>query len=86
MERSGKEAVVQAITAKFDRMTSAVFLDFKGLDVATVSKLRDDFLATSLPFSEINLHWGILQDDRFIDYAKFDVCLWPESELLPGSP
>jgi large subunit ribosomal protein L10 len=43
MERAGKEAVVKTITEKFDRMTSAVFLDFKGMDVATVSKLRDEF-------------------------------------------
>src|SRR5271154_353013 len=43
MERANKETVVKAISEKFERMTSAVFLDFKGLDVATVSKLRDEF-------------------------------------------
>ena len=43
MERTQKEVVVGSIKEKFDRMTSAVFLDFKGLDVATVSKLRDEF-------------------------------------------
>ena len=32
-----------AIKEKFDKMTSAVFLDFKGLNVEAVSKLRDEF-------------------------------------------
>jgi len=43
MERAQKETVVGSVKEKFDRMTSAVFLDFKGLNVATVSKLRDEF-------------------------------------------
>src|ERR1700744_1094047 len=50
MERANKETVVKAITAKFERMTSAVFLDFKGLDVATVSKLRDEFRKSGVEY------------------------------------
>ena len=53
MERSGKEAVVQTIAAKFDRMTSAVFLDFKGLSVATVSRLRDDFRKSGVEYKVV---------------------------------
>lgn len=43
MERAQKESIVGTIKEKFDRMTSAVFVDFKGLNVETVSKLRDEF-------------------------------------------
>ena len=53
MERANKEVVVKAITEKFDRMTSAVFLDFKGLDVATVSKLRDEFRKSGVEYKVV---------------------------------
>jgi len=53
MERAHKETVIKAITAKFDRMTSAVFLDFKGLDVATVSKLRDEFRKSGVEYKVV---------------------------------
>jgi large subunit ribosomal protein L10 len=53
MERAHKETVVKAITAKFDRMTSVVFLDFKGLDVATVSKLRDEFRKSGVEYKVV---------------------------------
>jgi len=43
MERADKAVVIGEVKAKFDRMTSAVFLDFKGLNVAVVTKLRDEF-------------------------------------------
>ena len=42
MERSEKESLVGTIKERFDRMSSAVFLDFKGLTVEAVSKLRDE--------------------------------------------
>ncbi len=53
MERSQKETVVGSIKDKFDRMTSAVFLDFKGLDVATVSKLRDEFRKSGVEYKVV---------------------------------
>lgn len=43
MDRSQKETLVGTIKDKFDRMSSAVFLDFNGLNVEIVSKLRDEF-------------------------------------------
>jgi large subunit ribosomal protein L10 len=43
MERAEKEAQVGEVKQRFDRMTSAVFLDFQGLNVAVVTKLRDEF-------------------------------------------
>jgi large subunit ribosomal protein L10 len=50
MERAEKETIVGTIKAKFDRMTSAVFVDFKGLNVATVSKLRDEFRKSGVEY------------------------------------
>jgi large subunit ribosomal protein L10 len=43
MERSEKEVLIGEVKQRFDRMTSAVFLDFKGLNVTTVTRLRDEF-------------------------------------------
>ena len=43
MDRTGKSAVIGDIKGRFDKMTSAVFLDFKGMTVEEVSKLRVEF-------------------------------------------
>ena len=43
MERTVKATVIGDIKGRFDKMTSAVFLDFKGMTVAQVSKLRVEF-------------------------------------------
>jgi large subunit ribosomal protein L10 len=43
MERAQKETTVKELRSQFDRMTSAVFLDFTGMTVEEVSKLRDVF-------------------------------------------
>lgn len=50
MERSQKEVLVGTIKDRFDRMSSAVFLDFKGLNVETVSKLRDEFRKSGVEY------------------------------------
>lgn len=50
MERSQKENVVGTIKEKFDKMTSAVFVDFKGLNVEAVSKLRDEFRKSGVEY------------------------------------
>ena len=43
MERAHKEEAIKDIRARFDKMSSAVFLDFTGMTVEEVSKLRDRF-------------------------------------------
>jgi len=43
MERATKLAEIGEIKGRFDKMTSAVFLDFKGMTVEQVSKLRVEF-------------------------------------------
>jgi len=50
MERSEKEVVVGSVREKFARMTSAVFLDFKGMNVESVSKLRDEFRKSGVEY------------------------------------
>lgn len=43
MERSQKVEEIGSIKDRFDRMTSAVFVDFSGMNVAQVSDLRAKF-------------------------------------------
>src|SRR6185436_12420828 len=50
MERSQKETLVGTIKDRFERMSSAVFLDFKGLNVEAVSKLRDEFRKSGVEY------------------------------------
>jgi large subunit ribosomal protein L10 len=50
MERSHKEAVIKTVKDKFSRMSSAVFLDFKGLNVDAVTKLRDQFRKSGVEY------------------------------------
>jgi large subunit ribosomal protein L10 len=50
MERAQKEAVIKTVKDKFDRMSSAVFLDFKGMNVEAVTKLRDQFRKSGVEY------------------------------------
>ncbi|MCC6215615.1 MAG: 50S ribosomal protein L10 [Polyangiaceae bacterium] len=50
MERTQKEEAVGTLRARFDRSTSTVFLDYTGMTVAEVSKLRDDFRARGIEY------------------------------------
>ena len=43
MERAQKAEAIETLKAQFSKMTSAVFLDFTGMTVGEVSKLRDVF-------------------------------------------
>lgn len=42
-ERKAKDVLVGDLKAKFDRMTSAVLVDFQGINVDTVTRLRNEF-------------------------------------------
>ena len=42
MLRAEKKTAIDEIKGRFERMVSAVFVDFQGLNVAAVTKLRDD--------------------------------------------
>ncbi len=43
MQRTLKETQIGEIRTRFDKMTAAVFLDFKGMTVEHVTKLRAEF-------------------------------------------
>ena len=43
MDRATTATSISEIKGRFDKMTSAVFLDFKGMTVEEVSKLRTEF-------------------------------------------
>ena len=50
MERAQKVEAIKDIRARFDKMSSAVFLDFTGMTVEEVSKLRDVFRAKGIEY------------------------------------
>lgn len=50
MERTGKATEIGEIKSRFDKMTSAVFLDFKGMTVEQVSKLRVEFKKSGVEY------------------------------------
>jgi len=43
MDRATKDVQIGEIKARFDKMSAAVFLDFKGMTVESVTKLRAEF-------------------------------------------
>src|SRR4051812_10649175 len=53
MERAQKAEAIKDIKSRFDRMTSAVFLDFTGMTVEEVSKLRDVFRAKGIEYKVV---------------------------------
>jgi len=53
MQRPEKAEAIQAIKARFDKMTSAVFLDFTGMTVEEVGKLRDSFRAKGVEYKVV---------------------------------
>ena|SRR5690242_16026334 len=53
MLRSEKETQIAAIKAKFDKMTSAVFVDFQSMTVEEVTKLRDDLRAKGVEYKVV---------------------------------
>lgn len=50
MERAQKEALTAQLKDKFERMTSVVLLDYKGLNVEQVTKLRNDFRKSGVEY------------------------------------
>jgi large subunit ribosomal protein L10 len=50
MDRTTKDTEIGRIKEKFSRMTSAVFLDYKGLNVAQVTRLRDEFRKSGVEY------------------------------------
>ena len=53
MERTQKAEAIKVIRDRFDRMSSAVFLDFTGMTVDEVSKLRDKFREKGIEYKVV---------------------------------
>ena len=53
MDRQTKEVAIGEIKGRFDRMTAAVFLDFKGMIVASVTKLRAEFRKAGVDYKVV---------------------------------
>ncbi len=50
MNRDEKTTEIADIKSKFDKMSSAVFVTFQGMDVASVTKLRDEFRKSGVEY------------------------------------
>jgi len=51
MDRELKTTQIGEIRARFDKMTAAVFLDFKGLTVESATKLRSEFRKAGVEYA-----------------------------------
>ena len=53
MDRATKETQIGEIKARFDKMTAAVFLDYKGMRVDQVTKLRAEFRKAGVEYKVV---------------------------------
>jgi large subunit ribosomal protein L10 len=53
MDRTTKGVQIGEIKARFDKMTAAVFLDFKGMTVEHVTKLRAEFRKAGVDYKVV---------------------------------
>jgi large subunit ribosomal protein L10 len=53
MDRAQKADLIKDIRSNFDRMSSAVFIDFTGMTVEEVTKLRDAFRAKGVTYKVV---------------------------------
>jgi len=53
MDRTTKDGQIGDIKARFDKMTAAVFLDFKGMTVENVTKLRAEFRKAGVDYKVV---------------------------------
>jgi large subunit ribosomal protein L10 len=51
--REGKSALIGVVKGKFDKATSAVFLDYKGMNVENLTKLRADFRKAGVDYKVV---------------------------------
>jgi len=68
MDRAQKAEQVKDIRSRFDRMSSAVFLDFTGMTVEEVTKLRDVFRAKGVEYKVVKntLVEKALADQKYV--------------------
>jgi large subunit ribosomal protein L10 len=68
MDRAQKTEQVKDIRSRFDRMSSAVFLDFTGMTVEEVTKLRDAFRSKGVEYKVVKntLVTKALADQKYV--------------------
>ncbi len=68
MDRAQKVEQIKDIRSRFDRMTYAVFLDFTGMTVEEVTKLRDTFRAKGVEYKVVKntLVEKALADQKYV--------------------
>ena len=76
MHRSNKEQVVGEIRETFDGVMSVVLADFRGLDVPTVTEIRDEFRGAGCGYRVLK--------NTLINLAITDTSMAPMSQLLVG--
>jgi large subunit ribosomal protein L10 len=69
MERDTKTEHIGQIRARFDKMTAAVFVDYKGMTVESATKLRDEFRKAGVEYKvcKNTLVKQALKDETYID-------------------
>ena len=69
MERAVKDTQIGEIKARFDKMTAAVFLDYKGMTVASVTALRAEFRKAGVDYKVVKntLVKQALKDAKYKD-------------------
>lgn len=70
--REGKSVLIGEVKGRFDKMTSAVFLDYKGMTVEQATKLRANFRKAGVEYKVVKntLVRQALKDASFV--AKLD--------------
>lgn len=53
MDKSQKTAQISEIKGRFDKMTSAVFITFQGMNVAALTKLRSEFRKNGVEYKVV---------------------------------
>jgi large subunit ribosomal protein L10 len=53
VERADKDLQIGEIKSRFDKMTAAVFLDFKGMSVESATKLRAEFRKAGIEYKVV---------------------------------
>src|ERR1700730_12409244 len=72
MDRTTKGVQIGEIKARFDKMTAAVFLDYKGMTVANVTKLRAEFRKAGVEYKVVKntLVKRALKDAKYKDQLR----------------
>ena len=70
--RAGKQALIGEVRVKFDKSTSAVFVDYKGMTVESATKLRASFRKAGVEYKVVKntLVRHALKDTEYLDVWK----------------